>query len=49
MQYGEIVERGDHDELIAQNGVYKNLVNRQLVSEEIEEEIEENEIQPFEN
>lgn len=35
MQHGEVKERGSHDQLIALNGFYKNLVNRQLVSEEI--------------
>lgn len=35
MQHGEVKERGNHDQLIALNGFYKNLVNRQLVSEEI--------------
>ena len=32
MKYGEVVERGNHDSLIKQNGVYKNLVSRQMVS-----------------
>jgi ABC-type transport system involved in Fe-S cluster assembly fused permease/ATPase subunit len=36
MQKGEIVERGNHNDLVAMNGFYKNLVNRQLVSEELE-------------
>ena len=35
MQHGEVKERGSHYQLIALNGFYKNLVNRQLVSEEI--------------
>jgi len=38
MQHGEIKERGTHQELVGMNGVYKNLVNRQLVAEEIAEE-----------
>ena len=38
MQRGEIKERGTHSELIAMNGFYKNLVNRQLVSEELSED-----------
>ena len=38
MQHGEIKERGTHQELVDMNGVYKNLVNRQLVAEEIAEE-----------
>jgi ABC-type multidrug transport system fused ATPase/permease subunit len=28
MEAGEVKERGKHDDLIAMNGVYKNLVNR---------------------
>lgn len=35
MQYGEIKERGSHDDLLAMNGVYKNLVARQLVEQEV--------------
>ena len=42
MQHGEIKERGTNDELIAMNGVYKNLVNRQLVAEEIEQDNAQN-------
>ena len=38
MQYGEVKERGTHEQLIAMEGVYKNLVNRQLVAEEIANE-----------
>lgn len=38
MQHGEIKERGTHQELVEMNGVYKNLVNRQLVAEEIAED-----------
>ena len=38
MQHGEVKERGTHQELIEMNGVYKNLVSRQLVAEEIENE-----------
>jgi len=30
LKYGEVVEQGTHDELIAANGVYKQLVDRQL-------------------
>ena len=36
MQRGEIKERGTHQELIMKNGFYKNLVNRQLVSEDLD-------------
>jgi len=38
MKHGEVMERGNHDELIALDGVYKALVNRQLVAEELENE-----------
>ena len=38
MKHGEVMERGNHEELIAQNGVYKALVSRQLVAEELENE-----------
>jgi len=38
MQHGEVKERGTHEELIDMNGVYKNLVSRQLVAEEIDNE-----------
>ena len=33
MHKGEVKERGKHDELVALDGVYKNLVNRQLIIE----------------
>merc|ERR1712228_323057 len=38
MKKGEVMERGNHDELIALDGVYKALVSRQLVAEELENE-----------
>ena len=38
MQKGEVMERGNHDELLRLNGVYKNLVSRQLVNEELDNE-----------
>ena len=38
MQHGEIKERGTHAQLIDMGGVYKNLVQRQLVAEEIDAE-----------
>ena len=41
MQQGEVKERGTHEELIAMGGIYKNLVSRQLVAEEIEKDNEE--------
>ena len=36
MNKGSIVERGKHDELVALNGAYKKLVERQLVTMEVE-------------
>jgi ATP-binding cassette subfamily B multidrug efflux pump len=33
---GEIVELGSHDELIAKNGYYTELYNKQLLEEELE-------------
>ena len=31
MEYGEIKERGTHQELLEVSGIYKNLINRQIV------------------
>ena len=39
MQHGEVKERGTHSELLKLEGVYKNLVSRQLVADEIEQEL----------
>jgi hypothetical protein len=39
MEKGEVKERGKHDELIALGGVYKNLVNRQLIIENLKKEV----------
>ena len=41
MQHGEVMERGTHEELLKMEGVYKNLVSRQLVAEELDKEDEE--------
>ena len=38
MPKGEVSERGTHEERLQLNGVYKNLVSRQLVAEEIDNE-----------
>ena len=38
MQKGEVMERGNHEELLRKDGVYKNLVSRQLVNEELDKE-----------
>jgi len=40
MKHGEIVERGNHDSLLKLSGVYKNLVSRQMVNQQIKEELE---------
>ena len=38
MKHGEVMERGNHEELLALDGVYKALVSRQLVADELENE-----------
>ena len=43
MQHGEVKERGTHQQLIEMNGIYKNLVSRQLVSEELDKDNEDDE------
>ena len=43
MQHGEVKERGTHQQLIEMDGIYKNLVSRQLVSEELDKENEADE------
>ena len=35
MGKGSILEEGTHDELVAKNGPYKKLVERQLMKEEL--------------
>ena len=35
---GEIAERGTHDELLAMNGHYTELYNKQLIEEELEKD-----------
>jgi ATP-binding cassette subfamily B multidrug efflux pump len=39
LHQGEIVERGTHAELLAQNGFYTELYNKQLIEEELEREV----------
>lgn len=34
MQHGEVKERGNHESLVSLNGIYKNLVSRQLIEQE---------------
>jgi len=38
MQHGEIKERGNHEKLIGLNGIYKNLVQRQLIDQQVKAE-----------
>ena len=37
LHHGRIVELGTHDQLIAQNGYYTDLYNKQLLEEELAE------------
>jgi ABC-type transport system involved in cytochrome bd biosynthesis fused ATPase/permease subunit len=37
LKYGEIVEQGNHEELVNMGGVYKNLVDRQMTAAKVEE------------
>ena len=39
LKKGEIMEEGTHDELVELNGHYKKLVSRQLLTEELGEEV----------
>ena len=39
MRKGEVVEQGTHDQLIANGGPYKKLVERQLMTEELGEQV----------
>lgn len=43
MKHGEVMERGNHEELINLDGVYKQLVSRQLVAEELDDDKGQNE------
>jgi len=35
---GEVMERGSHEQLLKKGGIYKNLVERQLMSLELEDD-----------
>lgn len=37
LKQGEIAEQGTHDELVAKDGVYKKLVDRQLVQKALDD------------
>jgi ATP-binding cassette, subfamily B, multidrug efflux pump len=37
LHHGRIVELGTHDELLALNGYYTDLYNKQLLEEELEQ------------
>ena len=39
LKKGEVLELGNHDELVALNGVYKKLVERQLMKEELNQKL----------
>lgn len=39
LRHGEVIEEGNHDDLIAKNGAYKKLVARQMMTEELGEEV----------
>lgn len=41
LKYGEIVEQGTHDELVALNGNYKSLVDRQMQKAKVKEALAE--------
>ena len=41
LKYGEIVEQGSHDELVALNGNYKSLVDRQMQKAKVKEALAE--------
>lgn len=45
MSKGEIIEQGTHDELLARNGMYANLVNAQQISSTSDEEKKEMELE----
>jgi ATP-binding cassette subfamily B (MDR/TAP) protein 1 len=38
MKHGDVLERGNHNDLIAKDGVYKALVDRQLIHEQVSAE-----------
>lgn len=39
MKHGTVLERGNHQSLIEKGGVYKNLVDRQMIHEDIDKNL----------
>lgn len=39
MKHGTVIERGNHDQLVAMAGVYRNLVDKQMIHDEISNDL----------